>query len=284
MGDERQAFYVVRKGDVVGFYRSLSDFQAQAGYSPSNSIITVYKGYCLSKEAESYLASHGLKNPNFSMAASELRDGLFGSLAICPFQDASTSTSASSNASKKQPILVNAGSSLHSANFQNRSLKLDNHVQPQVPAWTGSSCIIEFDGASKGNPGPAGAGAVVRADDGSSVWLLREGVGIATNNAAEYRGVILGLRYALKGGYKHVHVRGDSQLVCKQIEGVWKTKNQNMADLCGVARELKEKFTSFGIEHIAREFNAEADAQANLAINLLDGQVQVDVQKSGMRR
>ncbi|GAB2276570.1 hypothetical protein Dimus_039196 [Dionaea muscipula] len=276
MGDEWQAFYVVWKGDVVGIYRSFSDCQDQAGYSQWNPSIMVYKGYCLSKEAESYLASHGLKNPSFSMAASELRDGLFGYLAVYPFQDASTSSS--------EPNLVYGGSCVRSANFQNRSLKLDNHVQPQVPRCFGSSCIIEFDGASRGNPGPAGAGAVVRNDDGSLVFLLREGVGIATNNVAEYRGVILGLRYALTGGFSHVHVRGDSQLVCKQIEGLWKTNNQNMADLCRVARELKEKFTSFRIEHIGREFNAEADAQANLAIDLWDGQVEVDFGDYGMRR
>ncbi|GMP30377.1 hypothetical protein CsSME_00005072 [Camellia sinensis var. sinensis] len=79
------------------------------------------------------------------------------------------------------------------------------------------SCTIEFDGASKGNPGLAGAGAMLRADDGSMVCRLREGVGIATNNVAEYRAVILGLKYALKKGFKHVRVQGDSKLVCMQF-------------------------------------------------------------------
>ncbi|KAK3010612.1 hypothetical protein RJ639_010788, partial [Escallonia herrerae] len=114
------------------------------------------------------------------------------------------------------------------------------------------SCILEFDGASKGNPGIAGAGAVLRAVDGSLVYRLREGLGIATNNAAEYRGVILGLKYALEKGFKHIRVQGDSKLVCMQVQGLWRTKTQNMSDLCNVAKELSEKFVSFQITHIDR--------------------------------
>ena len=103
------------------------------------------------------------------------------------------------------------------------------------------SCIIEFDGASKGNPGPAGAAAVLRTDAGNvvcnlpsgncifitptslhnmlfkQICKLREGLGIATNNAAEYRAVILGLKHALKKGYTSISVRGDSKLVCMQV-------------------------------------------------------------------
>ncbi|XP_042502210.1 uncharacterized protein LOC122079644 isoform X2 [Macadamia integrifolia] len=158
-------------------------------------------------------------------------------------------------------------------------------------------CILEFDGASKGNPGQAGAGAVIRAEDGI-VCRLREGVGIATNNVAEYRALILGLKYALEKGFTQIRAQGDSQLVCKQVEGVWKTKDSNMIQLCNEAKELKDKFSSFQIYYIARsahndfdveveisilwwpmEFihadaNWEADAQANLAVHLADGEVQ----------
>ncbi|XP_019426841.1 PREDICTED: uncharacterized protein LOC109335189 isoform X1 [Lupinus angustifolius] len=130
------------------------------------------------------------------------------------------------------------------------------------------SCTLHFDGASKGNPGPAGAGAVLRAEDDSKVYRLREGVGIQTNNVAEYRGLILGLKQALKNGYKHIRVQGDSLLVCNQVQGKWKIKNQNMGILCNEAKELKNKFLSFQINHVLREFNSEADAQANLAVNL----------------
>ncbi|KAK3188846.1 hypothetical protein Dsin_028407 [Dipteronia sinensis] len=74
-------------------------------------------------------------------------------------------------------------------------------------------CILEFDNASKGNPGQAGAGAVLRAEDGSVVLRLRQGVGIVANNVAAYRALILGLKYALKKGFKHIRVHGDSMLV-----------------------------------------------------------------------
>nr|KAJ0190386.1 hypothetical protein LSAT_V11C800398880 [Lactuca sativa] len=70
---------------------------------------------------------------------------------------------------------------------------------------------------TKGNPGPTGAGAMLRAIDGSLVYCLREGLGVATNNAAEYRVVILGLRYALERGFRHIRVQGDSKLVCMQV-------------------------------------------------------------------
>ncbi|GMG99346.1 hypothetical protein Nepgr_001186 [Nepenthes gracilis] len=275
MGDERQAFYVVKKGDIVGIYKSFSDCQAQAGSSPWDPSILIYKGYCLPKEAEEFLVSFGLKNAGFSITASELQDGLFGSLAICPFQDAVKSSSFSLNPAKKHD---DVGSSSVPVDCQNKHLKLENYVEPQALTNTASlSCIIEYDGASKGNPGQAGAGVVLRAEHGM-VWRLREGIGIATNNVAEYRAVILGMKCALKGGFKHVLVRGDSQLVCMQIQGLWKTKNQNMVDLCREARELRDKFTSFRIEHITRELNFEADAQANFAISLHDGEVQVDVE------
>lgn len=144
----------------------------------------------------------------------------------------------------------------------------------QVERPTCLSCSLEFDGASKGNPGPAGAGAVLRADDGSKVYRLREGVGTQTNNFAEYRGLILGLKHAIKEGYKHIQVKGDSMLVCNQVQGLWKIKNQNIASLCSEAKELKNKFLSFKINHIPREYNSEADVQANFGISLRAGQVE----------
>ncbi|KAM3361417.1 hypothetical protein P3S68_016271 [Capsicum galapagoense] len=77
--------------------------------------------------------------------------------------------------------------------------------------------FLNFDGSSNGNPGPAGAGAVLLAADGSMVYRLREGLGVATNNFAEYRGLILGPKFKLKKGFKHIQVQGDSKLVCMQV-------------------------------------------------------------------
>nr|GEX28052.1 ribonuclease H1 [Tanacetum cinerariifolium] len=80
------------------------------------------------------------------------------------------------------------------------------------------ACILEFDGASKGNPGQAGAGAVLRTEDGNLICRLREGLGIATNNVAEYRAMILGLKSALSKGFTSIRVMGDSKLVCMQVQ------------------------------------------------------------------
>ncbi|GJM94271.1 hypothetical protein PR202_ga10902 [Eleusine coracana subsp. coracana] len=81
------------------------------------------------------------------------------------------------------------------------------------------SCILEFDGACKGNPGRSGAGAIIRRLNGSVIAHLREGLGITTNNAAEYRALILGLKYAANKGFKHIRAQGDSKLVCYQVSG-----------------------------------------------------------------
>ena len=86
MGDEKDAFYVVRKGDVIGVYKNLSDLQALLRTSIGEPAISVFKGYRLTKESEEYLASHGLKNAMYSMDFSDVRDDLFGTLIPCPFR------------------------------------------------------------------------------------------------------------------------------------------------------------------------------------------------------
>lgn len=278
MENDKDAFYVVRKGDLVGVYKNLSDFQALASmYGPS---VAVFKGYGLPKETEVYLASRGLNNAIYSVGASEVRADLFGQLVACPFQQppSSKDKAVRKHAPEKRLQKV-IGSTSFSENPQRKQLELNNLVEaPPVSAYC-CSCILEFDGASKGNPGPAGAGAVLRAVDGSLVFRVREGLGVVTNNVAEYRAVILGLKFALDRGFRHIRVQGDSNLVCMQVQGFWKTKNANMADLCKVAKELKDQFLSFQISHIDRELNSEADAQANLAIYLQAGEVQVDCER-----
>ncbi|KAG8384788.1 hypothetical protein BUALT_Bualt04G0154900 [Buddleja alternifolia] len=310
MGDERDAFYVVRKGGAVGVYKSFSDLQSVLINDPS---VKVCKGYGLSKEAENYLSSHGLKNSIYCIGASNVQDDLFGPLITCPFRlhgnmfqishackhnndyrrqglvhntgminktilqepNSSKDKSAGKNHLEIRPQDL-VGSASFPANAQIKHSKLDNFLQvPPISSYC-CSCILEFDGASKGNPGQAGAGAVIRAADGSMVFRLREGVGIATNNVAEYRGAILGLKYALQKGFKHIRVQGDSKLVCMQVQGLWRTKTQNMTELCKVAKELKDQFMSCQICHVERDYNTEADAQANLGIHLKMGEIQVE--------
>ncbi|KAJ6318552.1 hypothetical protein OIU76_013995 [Salix suchowensis] len=156
----------------------------------------------------------------------------------------------------------------------NKHTKLDIQAECQAQTSNSKSCLLEFDGASKGNPGQAGAGAVLRNDDGSLICRLREGLGIATNNMAEYRAVLLGMKHALGKGYTKIHVKGDSKLVCMQIQGSWKARHQNITNLYEEAKKLKNSFLSFHISHVPREYNSEADAQANLAVKLANGEVQ----------
>ncbi|CAN6708744.1 unnamed protein product [Malus baccata var. baccata] len=305
MAEEGDAFYVVRKGNAIGIYKNFMDCQSQAGSSVCNPSLSVFKGHCLPKEAEEYLVSHGLKNASYTISASNVKDDdLFGKLVACPYQQPESpakdsppkrshevagatafpisQTQRKHFKSDNQPEALENSSScdmIGSTPFpisQRKHFTPDNYIENLGISSFCQTCMLEFDGASKGNPGQSGAGAVLRAEDGSAVFRLREGVGIATNNVAEYRAVILGLKYALEKGYKHIRVKGDSKLVCMQVQGLWKTKNPNMVDLCEVAKELKDMFTSFEINHVLREYNSEADVQANQAINLRDGQVEVD--------
>ncbi|ESR51709.1 hypothetical protein CICLE_v10031867mg [Citrus x clementina] len=249
MKQGKDEFFVVRKGDLVGVYKSFTECQAQLGSSICHPPVSVYKGNALPKGTEEYLASHGLKNALYTIRAADLTEDLFGSLMPCTLQDPT---------SKKRPqdtiepeIGYELGSTSVLADPLRKHVKLDLDAESKAASYH-RSCVIEFDGASKGNPGPAGAAAVLRTDDGSLICKLREGVGIATSNVAEYRGLILGLKYALEKGFSNIRVQGDSKLVCMQVAGSWKTKHQGMAKLCGEARRLKDKFLSFQISHVLR--------------------------------
>eukprot|EP00250_Pteridium_aquilinum_P011264 c19946_g1_i1 orf=356-1849(-) len=127
---------------------------------------------------------------------------------------------------------------------------------------------LEFDGASKGNPGKAGAGAILKRPDGTVLCQITKGVGIATCNFAEYQALILGLQAALDRGIHHIRAQGDSKLVCCQVMGEWKVKSDNLSTSFVEAMELKERFQSFSIQHVYRESNSAADALANTAVLL----------------
>ncbi|KAJ0039250.1 hypothetical protein Pint_23061 [Pistacia integerrima] len=243
MEQDKDEFFVVRKGDVVGVYKSLTECQAQVGSSVCHPPVSVYKGYSLPKDTEEYLVSHGLKNALYTIRAADLTEGLFGSLTPCPFQEPA------SEKRSHDKIEETPGSTSIVTDPLKKHVKLDHDVETQAAPSDSRSCIIEFDGASKGNPGPAGAAAVLRTNDGSLVL------------------------------------------------GSWKAKNQNMSDLCTEAKKLKDRFLSFQMTHVLRDrtgiihqisltlvyteclqhiyqdLNSEADAQANLAVHLGDGQV-----------
>jgi broad specificity phosphatase PhoE/ribonuclease HI len=128
--------------------------------------------------------------------------------------------------------------------------------------------IIEADGGSRGNPGPAGYGAVVWAADRSTVLAeSNQAIGRATNNVAEYRGLIAGLEEAGRLGATEVAVSMDSKLVVEQMSGRWKVKHPDLAPLHAQARELASAFARVGYTWIPREKNSYADRLANEAMD-----------------
>ncbi|XP_020249517.1 putative carbonic anhydrase 2 [Asparagus officinalis] len=132
---------------------------------------------------------------------------------------------------------------------------------------------LEFDGASKGNPGRAGGGAVLKSEDGTVITRMRQGLGTATNNDAEYESLKSGLKIARDMGYDKIHVKGDSKLVYKQVTGKWQTRNKRMAKHCDEARQLIDQFKEFEISHHPRDQNTDADREANRAADLPEGRI-----------
>jgi len=132
----------------------------------------------------------------------------------------------------------------------------------------GRRVIVEADGGSRGNPGPAGFGALVR--DADSRVVLREiadGIGVASNNVAEYRGLIAGLTAAIDLGAADVEVRMDSKLVVEQMSGRWRVKHPDMQVLARQAAELVRRLPRVRFTHVRREFNKDADRLANEAMD-----------------
>jgi ribonuclease HI len=123
-----------------------------------------------------------------------------------------------------------------------------------------------FDGCSKGNPGLCGAGAVIYYKN-DEIWAESFFVGEnATNNRAEYAGLILGLQQAVELQISSLHVQGDSQLVINQMKGLYQCNSENLIPLYERAKELESKFEKIHYEHILRHLNKRADHLSNLAI------------------
>jgi ribonuclease HI len=126
--------------------------------------------------------------------------------------------------------------------------------------------IMRFDGCSKGNPGIAGAGAVIYYDN-QELWGDYFFVGEKyTNNHAEYAGLILGLHQAFEMNIQNLHVEGDSLLVINQMKGIYKCKSPNLMDLYDKAKVLEKNFENITFTHILRNLNTRADELSNLAI------------------
>jgi ribonuclease HI len=127
--------------------------------------------------------------------------------------------------------------------------------------------VVHVDGGARGNPGPAAAGAVVSTPDGAVLDEASEAIGVATNNVAEYRGLLLGLELARAVGADEVQVVNDSELVAKQVNGIYKVKHRDMKALHAAALAALEQFDRWSIRSVPRAENAGADALVNQALD-----------------
>jgi ribonuclease HI len=151
------------------------------------------------------------------------------------------------------------------------SSRSGHHTQdlftPSRPKTPEHHLIAYSDGGARGNPGPAGYGVVIKDETGKKVAALSEYLGHQTNNVAEYQGLIAALEYAIEHGYKALKLISDSELLVRQIKGIYKVKNSVLKDLHARAKELITKLDWFSIEHVLRGKNSEADQLANEAMD-----------------
>ena len=127
--------------------------------------------------------------------------------------------------------------------------------------------IIYVDGASRGNPGPAAVGVVMKDEKGATMLKVSSSIGRATNNQAEYNALIVALQEARKLGADQVYINTDSQLMSEQINGNYRVRNAHIRPLFEKAMQLLTAFQYYSIDHIPRYLNSEADALANEAFS-----------------
>lgn len=127
--------------------------------------------------------------------------------------------------------------------------------------------IVNVDGGARGNPGPAAVGVVVRDESGEILSTVSATIGEATNNVAEYRALLAGIEQATQLGADRIELRGDSELVVRQVKGEYKVKNAGIKPLHAEVLGSLEAFDEWAIEHVRREDNSEADTLVNDALD-----------------
>jgi len=145
-------------------------------------------------------------------------------------------------------------------------MSLSGHVSREGRSRARLKIVAHSDGASIGNPGEAGCGALLLSEDGSELSEESRYLGRATNNVAEYEGAILALEKARELGASEVELRLDSELVARQIKGEYRVKNPALADLYQRLKRTAKHFDKFEVKLISRKHNKRADSLANLAI------------------
>jgi ribonuclease HI len=139
------------------------------------------------------------------------------------------------------------------------------------PAAAAAAYRINIDGGSRGNPGPAAYGVLIRDANGGVVAKLKKYIGRFTNNVAEYYGLIAAMDYAQSHGVRAIRIESDSELLVKQMRGQYKVKSADLQPLYERAQKMSKAFDSFRIDHVYREQNREADALANEALDETEG-------------
>jgi ribonuclease HI len=127
--------------------------------------------------------------------------------------------------------------------------------------------VLCTDGASRGNPGPAGAGAIISDSEGVTLTEKAVYLGETTNNQAEYQALLIGLQEAVKLAPARLIVRMDSELIVRQLNGEYRVRNRDLQPLHSRARELMDQLNDVEVVHVPREENAHADRLANQAID-----------------
>jgi ribonuclease HI len=151
-----------------------------------------------------------------------------------------------------------------------RGARLFADAHPEAKPAT-AAYRANIDGGSRGNPGPASYGVVIRDPRGEIAARLKKYIGRMTNNVAEYYGLIAALDYAQSKGIRALRVESDSELLVKQMSGQYKVKNADLRPLFERAKKMSQALESFRIEHVYREQNREADALANEALDETSG-------------
>jgi ribonuclease HI len=138
---------------------------------------------------------------------------------------------------------------------------------PAEPKPAAAAYRANIDGGSRGNPGPAAYGVIIRDGRGEIVAKLKKYIGRMTNNVAEYYGLIAAMDYAQSHAIRALRIESDSELLVKQMRGQYKVKSEDLRPLFERAQKMSKAFDSFRIEHVYREQNREADALANEALD-----------------
>ena len=133
--------------------------------------------------------------------------------------------------------------------------------------------VAYIDGGARGNPGPAGYGVRVEDERGTLISEFNGFLGSSTNNVAEYNGLLAALRYAQEHGHRVVHIKSDSELLVKQMQGEYRVRNAGLQPLYQQARAIANELDRIVYEHVRREQNKDADRLANLAMDEGTGKV-----------